>query len=123
MFWNKFFMKGIKVGGLVGLGFLHLACGAPDCSKFSLEQQKNLKKCVYKSLDRDGRLRQKGIKRFGKVSGKAKTLYENGKLKAVNEYVEGRLHGLSISYYPNGKVESRVQYKNGRPDGLNQTFF
>ena len=51
-------------------------------------------------------------------TGKAFTLYKNGKKESNQNYKDGKLHGLFISWRDNGKKWSEGNYKDGKEDGL-----
>ena len=51
-------------------------------------------------------------------TGKAFTLYKNGKKESNQNYKDGKLHGLFISWRNNGKKWSEGNYKDGEQEGL-----
>ena len=52
----------------------------------------------------------------GKINGKVKIYYDNGKLEFEGEYVNGERKGKGKEYYDNGKLKFEGKYLNGRKE-------
>ena len=66
---------------------------------------------VLKEFYANGNLKKEVV--FGEKSKKTDTYYENGQLKAGNEYNNYKWDGLHFCYYPNGQAKYEVDYKDG----------
>ena len=56
-------------------------------------------------------------------TGKAFTLYGNGKKESNQNYKDGRLHGLFISWRYNGEKWSETNYKDGKENGASVQWY
>ena len=48
------------------------------------------------------------------VTGKIKSYYENGNLKAEGNFKDGKAEGVAKVYHENGSLKSEISYKNGQ---------
>ena len=55
-------------------------------------------------------------------TGKAFTLYENGKKESNQNFKDGKLYGLFTRWYENGQKEVEGNRKDGKPDGLQMAW-
>ena len=51
------------------------------------------------------------------------SIYENGKLRAIQQYINGVDHGNWVFYFPNGKIETKGKFLNGKRVGKWKYYF
>ena len=56
-------------------------------------------------------------------NGWYKEYFENGNLKAEDNYLNGLREGMGIDYYENNIAKSKVNFKNGKADGISLYYY
>ncbi len=71
----------------------------------------------------DGAKRAEWRYRAGRLHGKQRKWYDDGKLAYVAEYKDGRAEGLEKRFYASGKIQERGRNAAGRRTGLWRSWF
>lgn len=72
----------------------------------------------YKLYYKNGKLKEKGNYRKGKLKGWYYRYYENGKLHSITIYLNGKINGGYIENYKSGKRHIEAYYLNGEYSGF-----
>lgn len=99
---EKFGIDEDNEGILIGKGILNDYYKTDDPYKFILKEESNL-------LD-------------GELHGVSKEYYENGKLKAIEEFIKGEEVGIHKAYYDNGQLKSNTTFVDGNKIGLYEEY-
>jgi uncharacterized protein len=79
---------------------------------------------LWKFYDSFGNLTsEENYNNKGKLQGKVKNYYTNGKLKDEMNYVNDLPEGYYVSYYKNGKIMNEGWYENGKMKGYWNAYY
>jgi len=122
--------------------FIFLLVGVWSCSLLKAEEKKLYSELYHRKktnqiLDSrtyepyNGKVYYKKIKRKylmgsvinGKIDGKWKTFYDNGKKESIGLYTDGKKDGEWNVFYDNGKKKIIESYINGKKDGKFERYY
>lgn len=90
----------------------------------------NLKSGKEQHFDKNGQLTYEVSNKIKEMDGQkvsvksgTQTVWENGKLKSIVEWMDDKRQGFQKSYYPNGKIEQILFLKNDTITGTYQNFY
>lgn len=112
-----------------------LRSGKPDGNGVFKTQNKDGSRYTLTGHFKDGKPDGEAILQFesgsrnenfykdGKVNGKCKGYYANGKIAREYECKDGKLNGKDKKYYRNGNLESETEWKDGKVDGIIKLYY